>query len=74
MLVVSGATAGILVGLTRVFGCALMTQFFLFGVVPLSAVGSDLQLVALIKNFFATRVNHNHGLSGRWWAACGWVV
>jgi len=63
MLVVAGATTGFLVGLTGVGGGALMTPLLLllFGVAPLTAVGTDLWFAATTK-MFATRVHHNHGL------------
>lgn len=63
MLVVAGATTGFLVGLTGVGGGALMTPLLLllFGVAPLTAVGTDLWFAAITK-MFATRVHHNHGL------------
>jgi uncharacterized membrane protein YfcA len=63
MLVVAGATTGLLVGLTGVGGGALMTPLLLllFGVVPLTAVGTDLWFAAITK-MFATRVHHNRGL------------
>ncbi len=63
MLVVAGAATGFLVGLTGVGGGALMTPLLLlmFGVAPLTAVGTDLWFAATTK-IFATRVHHNHGL------------
>lgn len=63
MLVVAGATTGFLVGLTGVGGGALMTPLLLllFGVAPLTAVGTDLWFAAITK-LFATRIHHNHGL------------
>jgi len=63
MLIVAGAFTGFLVGLTGVGGGALMTPLLLlvFGVAPLSAVGTDLWFAATTK-LFATRVHHNHGL------------
>ncbi len=63
MLVVAGAGTGLLVGLTGVGGGALMTPLLLllFGVAPLTAVGTDLWFAALTK-MFATRVHHDHGL------------
>lgn len=44
MFVAAGAIAGLLVGMTGVGGCALMTPLLLlmFGVAPLTAVGTDL--------------------------------
>ncbi len=63
MLVAAGAVTGLLVGLTGVGGGALMTPLLLlvFGVAPLSAVGTDLWFAATTK-LFATRVHHGHGL------------
>jgi uncharacterized membrane protein YfcA len=62
-LVVSGAFTGFLVGLTGVGGGALMTPILLliFGVAPLSAVGTDLWFAATTK-LFATRIHHGRGL------------
>ena len=63
MLLVAGAATGLLVGLTGVGGGALMTPLLLlvFGVAPLTAVGTDLWFAAITK-LFATRVHHRHGL------------
>jgi uncharacterized membrane protein YfcA len=63
MLVVAGAGTGLLVGLTGVGGGALMTPLLLllFGVAPLTAVGTDLWFAAITK-VFATRVHHDRGL------------
>lgn len=63
MLVATGAMTGLLVGLAGVGGGALMTPLLLlvFGVVPLTAVGTDLWFAATTK-LFATRVHHGHGL------------
>lgn len=63
MLVVAGAITGFLVGLTGVGGGALMTPLLLllFGVAPLTAIGTDLWFAAITK-LFATRVHHDHGL------------
>ena len=63
MLIAAGAVTGLLVGLTGVGGGALMTPLLLlvFGVAPLSAVGTDLWFAATTK-LFATRVHHGHGL------------
>lgn len=62
-LIVSGALTGFLVGLTGVGGGALMTPILLlvFGIAPLSAVGTDLWFAAITK-LFATRVHHGRGL------------
>lgn len=63
MLIVAGASTGLLVGLTGVGGGALMTPLLLliFGIAPLAAVGTDLWFAAITK-LFATRVHHSHGL------------
>ena len=63
MLIVAGASTGLIVGLTGVGGGALMTPLLLlfFGVAPLAAVGTDLWFAAITK-LFATRVHHGHGL------------
>jgi uncharacterized membrane protein YfcA len=63
LLIAAGAATGLLVGLTGVGGGALMTPLLLlvFGVAPLTAVGTDLWFAAITK-LFATRVNHGHGL------------
>ena len=62
-LVVAGAVTGLLVGMTGVGSGALMTPLLLlvFGVVPLTAIGTDLWFAALTK-LAATRVHHGHGL------------
>jgi uncharacterized protein len=63
MLVVAGTLTGLLVGLSGVGGGALMTPMLLliFGVAPLSAVGTDLWFAAITK-MFASRVHHGNGL------------
>lgn len=63
MLIVAGALTGLVVGMCGVGGGALMTPLLLlvFGVAPLSAVGTDLWFAAITK-LFATRVHHGHGL------------
>lgn len=63
MLLGAGALTGFLVGLTGVGGGALMTPLLLlvFGVAPLSAVGTDLWFAAITK-MFATRIHQGHGL------------
>ncbi len=63
MLVAAGALTGFVVGLTGVGGGALMTPLLLliFGIAPLTAVGTDLWFAALTK-LAATRVHHGHGL------------
>lgn len=63
MLIAAGAMTGLLVGLTGVGGGALMTPLLLllFGVAPLTAIGTDLWFAATTK-LFATRVHHGHGL------------
>ncbi len=63
MLIAAGAGTGMLVGLTGVGGGAVMTPLLMlvFGVAPLSAVGTDLWFAALTK-LAATRVHHGKGL------------
>ncbi len=63
MLVAAGALTGFVVGLTGVGGGALMTPLLLlvFGIAPLTAVGTDLWFAAITK-LAATRVHHGHGL------------
>jgi uncharacterized membrane protein YfcA len=63
MLIAAGALTGFIVGLTGVGGGALMTPLLLlvFGVAPLTAVGTDLWFAAITK-LFATRVHHGHDL------------
>ncbi len=63
LLIAAGAATGLLVGLTGVGGGALMTPLLLlvFGVAPLTAVGTDLWFAAITK-LFATRVHQGHGL------------
>lgn len=63
MLVFAGALTGLVVGLTGMGGGALMTPILLlvFGVAPMTAVGTDLWFAAITK-LFATRVHHGHGL------------
>lgn len=63
LLVVAGALTGFSVGLTGVGGGALMTPLLLlvFGIAPLSAVGTDLWFAAITK-IFAARVHYGHGL------------
>lgn len=63
MLVGAGALTGGLVGLTGVGGGALMTPLLLlvFGVAPLTAIGTDLWFAAITK-LFATRLHHRHKL------------
>lgn len=63
MLVAAGALTGGLVGLTGVGGGALMTPLLLlvFGVAPLTAIGTDLWFAAITK-LFATRIHHRHNL------------
>jgi uncharacterized membrane protein YfcA len=62
-IVCAGALTGVLVGLTGVGGGSLMTPLLLlcFGVVPQTAVGTDLWFAALTK-LTASRVHHGHGL------------
>ncbi|MFC4621196.1 sulfite exporter TauE/SafE family protein [Comamonas nitrativorans] len=63
MLWVAGALTGFLVGLVGVGGGALMTPLLLllFGVAPLTAVGTDLWFAALTK-LFASRIHQGHNL------------
>lgn len=63
MLAAAGAGTGVLVGLTGVGGGAVMTPVLLlvFGVAPMSAIGTDLWFAALTK-LAATRIHHGHGL------------
>ncbi len=63
MLVSAGAATGMLVGLTGVGGGAVMTPLLLlvFGVAPMSAIGTDLWFAAITK-LAATRVHQGHGL------------
>jgi len=62
-LAATGAITGLLVGLTGVGGGAVMTPLLLlvFGVAPLSAIGTDLWFAAITK-LAATRVHCGHGL------------
>ena len=62
-LVATGALTGLLVGLTGVGGGAVMTPLLLlvFGVAPLSAIGTDLWFAAITK-IAATRVHHGRDL------------
>ena len=59
----TGAATGLLVGLTGVGSGALMTPLLLlvFGVAPLTAVGTDLWFAAITK-LAATRIHHGRGL------------
>jgi len=63
MLATAGGLTGMLVGLTGVGGGSVMTPLLLlvFGVAPLSAVGTDLWFAAITK-LVATRVHHGSGL------------
>src|SRR6185369_17301976 len=63
MLITAGAATGMLVGLTGVGGGAVMTPLLLlvFGVAPMSAIGTDLWFAALTK-IVATRIHHGNGL------------
>ena len=62
-LLAAGALTGLLVGLTGVGGGALMTPLLLlvFGVAPMTAVGTDLWFAAITK-LFASRIHQGHGL------------
>lgn len=59
----AGALTGFLVGLTGVGGGSLMTPLLLlvFGIAPLSAVGTDLWMAAITKTL-ATRMLQHKGL------------
>lgn len=63
MLAAAGAGTGLLVGLTGVGGGAVMTPLLLlvFGIAPVSAIGTDLWFAAITK-IAATRVHHGNGL------------
>lgn len=63
MLMTAGAVTGMLVGLTGVGGGAVMTPLLLlvFGVAPMSAIGTDLWFAAITK-LAATRIHNGHGL------------
>ena len=63
MLMTAGAATGMLVGLTGVGGGAVMTPLLLlvFGVAPMSAIGTDLWFAAITK-LAATRIHHGKGL------------
>lgn len=63
MLIIAGFLTGLVVGLTGVGGGALMTPILLlvFGVAPVTAVGTDLWFAAFTK-LVATRVHHSAGL------------
>src|SRR3990172_10731192 len=58
----AGFTVGLMVGLTGVGGGALMTPLliFIFGVVPTTAVGTDLFFAALTK-VFGVLAHGRHG-------------
>jgi uncharacterized membrane protein YfcA len=78
MLVLAGLITGVMVGLTGMGGGALMTPMLviLFGVNPLTAVGSDL-VVSLFMKPVGGLVHVRHG-TVRWdivrWLAAGSVV
>lgn len=61
--IIAGFVTGTLVGLTGVGGGALMTPLLLlvFGMAPMTAVGTDLWFAALTK-IAATRIHNHHGL------------
>src|SRR5438309_10243560 len=63
LLVTAGALTGLLVGLTGVGGGSVMTPILLllFGVAPLSAVGTDLWFAAMTK-LVASRVHQQAGI------------
>ena len=61
--ILSGALTGLVVGMTGVGGGALMTPLLLlvFGVAPVTAVGTDLWFAAATK-VVASRIHHGEGL------------
>jgi uncharacterized membrane protein YfcA len=63
MVALAGAITGLLVGMTGVGGGSLMTPLLVlvFGVAPLSAVGTDLWFAAITK-LAATGIHSRHGL------------
>ena len=63
MLIFAGFVTGLLVGLTGVGAGAMMTPLLLlvFGVAPVTAVGTDLLFAGLTK-VVASRVHHSAGL------------
>jgi hypothetical protein len=63
MLMLAGFLTGLLVGLSGVGGGALMTPILLliFGVAPVTAIGTDLWFAATTK-LFAARMHHTTGL------------
>jgi uncharacterized protein len=63
MLIMTGFLVGVLVGLTGVGGGALMTPLLLliFGVAPVTAVGTDLWFAAITK-MAAGKMHHTKGL------------
>jgi uncharacterized membrane protein YfcA len=63
ILIAAGAGTGLLVGLTGVGGGAVMTPLLImvFGVAPMSAIGTDLWFAAMTK-IAASRVHHGRGL------------
>lgn len=84
-LVFAGGVTGFLVGLTGVGGGALMTPLLMliFGVAPVTAVGTDLWFAAITK-LFATHIHNGDrlidwGVARRMWlgslpAACGSII
>ncbi len=62
-LALAGAATGFLIGLTGVGGGALMTPLLLlvFGIAPMSAVGTDLWFAAITKTF-VTRMHYRRDL------------
>jgi uncharacterized membrane protein YfcA len=73
MLVVAGLVTGVMVGLTGMGGGALMTPMLvlLFGVSPLTAVGSDL-VVSLVMKPVGGMVHVRHGTVR--WDIVGWLT
>ncbi len=74
MLVFAGFATGVLVGLTGVGAGAMMTPLLLlvFGVAPVTAVGTDLLFAGLTK-VVASRVNQNAGLIDWQVVRCLWL-
>ena len=63
MLIVAGFLVGVMVGLTGVGGGALMTPllFLIFGVAPVTAIGTDLWFAAITK-MAAGKIHHTKGI------------
>ena len=63
LLILAGFLVGVIVGLTGVCGGALMTPLllFIFGVAPVTAIGTDLWFAAITK-MAAGKMHHAKGL------------